>query len=200
MGTLCQNEWIALLAVVVLVFSNWLSNLSMVNGGRVQRFYASYRLLRGTGRFMFFPPSWVFGVVWTTLYALIVPAIFIFYYYDDACTATGSYDYQVELATWILIIVNLLAIKSWDFAVGMQSMYKAAYAGAAVTAVAALTSIAITALLFSLAGEAGVSHNLYFSAVAYLLLSVWTCFATFLGFSQAMNTKTAERLLKERKP
>ena len=183
-GTLCRDEWAVLLLIHVAVLGAWL--FSAGRGARaVEMFYRAYRVLRENGRVPGAPAPWVFGAAWATIYALLVPAIFLFYYYDDACTSSNAaYDSSLELLTWILILINLLLNKSWDAVISMRPFYYANLLAAIVTLAVTLTAIAIAILLYILASHAEVNNNVYFSAAVYSLYSLWGIYATYLAFRQ----------------
>lgn len=181
-GTLCRDEWSFLLLLHVAVLGAWLYSASRMSRS-VDNFYKSYRILRDKGRIPGAPAWWVFGVVWTVIYILLVPAIFLFYYYDDACLfANANYDQSIELALWILILANLVLNKAWDLAISMGSLYYASLLAALLTLIVTLSAIAIAVLLYFLAADANVSDNLYFSAAVYSLYALWGIYATYLGF------------------
>lgn len=195
MNTLYREEWAFLLLLHTAVLGNWLSNVSMVDTRNIKRYYHAYRLLRKSNRVCGYPPSWVYGIVWSLLYALIVPAIFLFYYYDDVRQVDGAYDPRVQCAIWLLFLINLVLNKSWDFAVSSKCMKVAAYLSAVLTLLVALTASAIAVLFYYLASCDGVSNNLYFSAIVFTVYASWGAYATYLGFSKASNIEYAKSLL-----
>ena len=183
-GTLCRDEWAVLLLIHIAVLGSWLYTASR-NLRSVNTYYKSYRILRAEGRIPGAPAGWVFGIVWALIYILLVPAIFLFYYYDDACTSSSAnYEYRLELALWILILLNLILNKAWDAVISMRSFYYATLFAAILTLIVTLTAIAIAILLYFLAADENVSDNLYFSAAVYTLYSLWGIYATYLGFRQ----------------
>lgn len=56
------------------------------------------------------PPGWVFPLVWTILYVLIVTSLYIFY---RSVTMTGAYGHTFDTIT-ILFIVNIVLNKLWS--------------------------------------------------------------------------------------
>lgn len=188
-GTLCNDEWIALLVLIVAVLGNWLYPGAQISE-RVRAYYDRYRKQEKS----WWPASWVYGIVWGLLYALLVPAIFLVYYYDDACIdAAANWDYRLELPLWILILVNLLLNKAWDAAISNRNKYYADFSAALLTALVSLTAIAITVLLFVLAADNSVHDVIYFSAAVYALYSLWTIIATVVAFDKFWTTSAQYR-------
>jgi tryptophan-rich sensory protein len=192
-GTLCRDEWAVLLLVHIAVLGSWL--FSAGRGAKaVEMYYRSYRELRTQGRIPGAPAPQVFGIVWGLIYVLLVPAIFIFYYYDDACTSSNAaYDYRLELAAWILILLNLVLNKAWDAILSMRPFYYANLMAAILTLIVMLTAVAIAILLYIIASDELVHNALYFSAAVYTLYALWGIYATYLGFRQLSQLSSLKK-------
>ena len=88
-----QLFWINLVVWIVVVY--WQPSFGSFRANSGEQYNASNR-----GVSLLRPPSWIFGIVWPIIYALMAWAIII---YVD----------QPEQTTMILILVNLLLNKLW---------------------------------------------------------------------------------------
>lgn len=195
--TLRNYDWAVLVLFISVYVVNRLSGASHAQQKRTEGFYESYRALWRSGRFQCYPRPAVFGWVWGVIYPLSAAAVFLYYLHDDAALGPGvaTYDHELEIATWVLIIFNLLANYAWNFAVRSRSRETAAYLSSSITLVVALSAGVISGLIFYQASCPDVPHVLYFSGAVFALYSAWGLIATCLGFSHAANIELSRKLM-----
>ena len=80
---LCPTDYITLIVLIFVLFGSWLFHSR--NDGQFYRIYEKVRASNGIA-----PPSMWFGVIWFVIYALLVVAIFLFYFHDDTCRCRDS--------------------------------------------------------------------------------------------------------------
>jgi hypothetical protein len=201
----CPDHWIALLVIIIWCVGRWLHHIPRFTSTcGVTHFYNAYWTAYNSGEnsFMLLPPK-VYGIAWSLLYPMIAAAVYIFYYYDDVCSI-GQYDRGLEIAAWVLIIVNGILNQMWDTVISFAGksqkeksnskeeehardrLYRASIAAAIVTVAACLTACAITVIVSIIASEN--SHKaLIASAVFFALYSAWLIVASFVSINFARS-------------
>lgn len=196
-STLCSQEWLGLLTIVLLVLSNWYQKQQEVQTAnkdekKQKRLITnlatmSARVRRSKRGFVSHDTAeWV----WMTLYALQIAALFVYFYADDACRCGGTLqDQGLEMTTWILIILNLLSNKLWNFAASSKDLRTAAWFAATLSIVETLTAAALAVVLFWQAAAGA----LYYSASVFVLYTFWSAYIAYIDVFTAAYIERVSR-------
>lgn len=197
-GTLCRNEWIALIVIHIVFLYKMVSSPLYISKKRVCEYYFRYHNYADKVsplQRLIAPPRWVFGVVWGVMYLLLIPAVYVFFHYDDVCHADGGhYDVTYQAMAWIFIIINGVLNLSWDRVLSLSwSIPIRSGLAAFLTFATCATAIVVTIVLFLVALDHDDNETVLFSAIVYLFYSVWTAYATVVGIAFSMYTNSPKR-------
>ena len=128
------------------------------------------------------PKSYVFGIVWSVIYAMIISSGFIYFRLFE----TSKY----YLATCILFLVNIMLNKFWSVSFWSNRMGKK-YA-LVIIIVLIITGVAYLVLMG--VERAWLSFGLYTPYV------VWLCYATYLNYASLRVSSSDTETPKTEKP
>ena len=169
-----REEWLALAAWILIVY--WQPFRTRVRRAENDPFFDQST---GKRRITFLsPPGWLFGVVWTILYALMATSIFI-YWARDAQTP--------ETRTMILLFVNLLLNKVWTVAFNTSP----------VISLPIVIGIVITNVWIQV--EYWLQEDAEVSFWLWLAYTVWTIYATVLNTAIVIRNQQLNRLKRRNK-
>jgi tryptophan-rich sensory protein len=116
----------------------------------------------------YYPPSWLFGVVWPILYILLISAILVHYRELNSTTAGVYYD----LST-IFIFINFMLNKGWFPLFFKKKMYLIAALVIAGMLISGFITLVVVAL--------NEVHNHWVVFALFLIYELWCCFALILN-------------------
>lgn len=156
---------IAVLVLLLAVFQGVSAYIGHVTMGEIQTWY------QGLNRSALNPPGWVFGVVWTGLYAILAVATWMIWMQRD--------EYVVAPA---LMLFGLHMLLNWAWSFVFFTFHLLAISFFWILAILAL---AVT-LFFIFRGIRPMA--------AYLMIPYmgWLCFAAYLAFFIWQNNVVAE--------
>lgn len=137
-----------------------------------------------------FPPRWIFPLVWSILYILITVAMVT--YYRTVAFMAGEVNYEV-LAVTFLFFFNIIANKYWPT---VFFVYKQTIVSALLTVFMIATSIPIL-YIFSNSIHLGMPWNIPFWS--FLWYPIWCVIALIINFMWYRNDKKKESSKKPRK-
>jgi len=185
MHTLCGNEWLELLFLIVaFVFvpmALFTSKRRMEAAAKFDKDYTAWLQSKASC----VPARAVYGVVWGILYGFIVAAIFMYKKNESICTSDPKNNESLQLATWLLILANTVLNFSW---ISLQAISNSKWTGLArflgflTTLFVALSAIAIAILLFYQTAAQSLNGIVYVSAAFYAVYALWALFASTLDW------------------
>lgn len=115
----------------------------------------------GLAKSKFQPPDWVFTPIWTLLYVLMFISLFLILI---------SKFYLINLAAYVLFIVQLWVNLQWPFAFFREHNLRKSFLLSALLAVLVFLTMLV---FFYISNLAGILFIPYF---------LWCCFAALLSF------------------
>lgn len=133
----------------------------------------------GAKRVWLIPPWWVFPVVWTALYILIITSLYIFY---RSVAQTGGYGRTVDVVS-VVFFANIILNKLWP-----QVFFRYRSPGWALLVCAGILGTGITILYF-------FGANDYMdSCWIFLIYVIWTAFAFLLNLIWWWKMRKEEKM------
>jgi tryptophan-rich sensory protein len=158
-------DWLALYAFTAFVFFQF-SNSSMgANANITNNVFDAIDAQRGgTNTGIRPPPGWLFGVIWTVLYALIVATTMLVWRSNKVLS---RYTYDSLLA---LLYINIVLNKLWSSLFFGQALYLLAFIDAVLLIISALIVAGILA-----------NNDMWLPFWLYIPYCVWLIVAIILN-------------------
>ena len=130
----------------------------------------------------FYPPAWLFGVVWSILYMLLVIATLL--HYKELKVDTSGVYYDI---TTICILLNFLSNKSWPTLFFKMKMY--------FLSALSIVGILITGLLVLIFVALNEVPNKWVVFAIFFIYQMWCSFALVLNIMFYVKEKEVRKQL-----
>lgn len=187
-----RADWIALVVWTIAVFYQLPSAVSSSRNGRQQTRRAMYErreAMRSAGENACWscfvsPPGWLFGVVWTLLYALMSATILIYW----RCPTQLP-----RASTMVAILINLVLNKAWTpLYFGAQQRVAALFVAVGILATNIWIEVEFFEQVASGPSQQARDTNLL-CALLWLPYTLWSAYAVFLNSMRISNGRKKRR-------